>query len=173
MNDTVVVIIAIVISAVLLFIFPLITMADRSDDISQLSVQTAVDEFTSEVRTTGKITDGNYNELVQSITSTGNLYDVEMEIQVKDENLGKKVSQAQSDKIGENVYYSIYTPQISEEIDNKGVYYCKEGDMFLVKVENTNQTISQQLQNFFYTITGNDAYTISASAGGIVTANGK
>ncbi len=172
MNDTVVTIIAIGIAAVLLFIFPLITMADRSDDISQLSVQTATDEFASEVRTTGKITESNYSEFVQTITSTGNLYDVEMEVQVKDENLGKKVSQAQSDKIGENVYYSIYTAQIENELDTNGIYYCKEGDMFSVNVHNTNQTIAQQLQNFFYTITGNDAYTIAASAGGIVTANG-
>ena len=105
--------------------------------------------------------------------STGNTYKVEMEVQVKDENLGKKVSQAQADKIGENVYYSVYTSQIEEALDgNNATYYCKEGDIVSVSVKNTNQTISQQLKNFFYTVTGNDSYTIAAEHAGIVTANG-
>ena len=173
MSDTLITIIAIGIAAVLLFIFPLVSMSDRTDDIAQLSVQTSTDEFVSQIRTTGKITDDNYNEYVETLSATGNLYNVELEVQVKDENLGKKVSQAQSDKIGENVYYSVYTSQIEDEIFGAAkAYFCKEGDMVSVNVHNKNQTIGQQLQNFFYTVTGNDAYTIAASAGGIVTANG-
>ena len=39
MGDTVVTILAIVLAAVLMFIFPLMSVADRSDDVSQLSVQ--------------------------------------------------------------------------------------------------------------------------------------
>ena len=42
-----------------------------------------------------------------------------------------------------------------------------------VKVKNTNQTLSQQLKNFFYTVTGNDTYTIAAEHAGIVKATGK
>ena len=32
--------------------------------------------------------------------------------------------------------------------------------------------MSQQLKNFFYTVTGNDSYTIAAEHAGVVTANG-
>ena len=39
MGDTVVTILAIVLAAVLMFVFPLMSVADRSDDVSQLSVQ--------------------------------------------------------------------------------------------------------------------------------------
>ena len=53
-----------------------------------------------------------------------------------------------------------------------GAYYCKEGDIVSVSVKNTNQTIAQQLKNFFYTVTGNDAYTIAAEHAGVVTSNG-
>ena len=174
MSDTVITIVAIVLAAILMFIFPLMTISDRTDDVSQLTVETATTEFVDNIRSTGKITKANYDEYIETITSTGNTYNVEMQVQVKDDNLGKKVSQAQSDKIGENVYYSIYTSQIEEEIEGpKKAYICKEGDIVSVSVKNTNQTISQQLKNFFYTVTGNDAYTIAAQHAGIVTANGK
>ena len=173
MSDTLITIIAIGTAVVLLFVFPLITVSDRSDDVAQLAVQTATTEFVDTVRSTGKITEKEYSSFIETISSTGNLYDVEMEVQIRDDNLGKKVSQAQSDKIGESVYYSTYTSQIEEEIDKNKAYYCKEGDIISVKVHNTSKTISEQLQKFFYTVTGNDAYTISALHAGTVTANGK
>lgn len=174
MSDTLITVIAIALAAILMFIFPLMTMADRTDDVSQLSVETATTDFVDKIRATGKITQANYNKFVETITSTGNTYDIEMEVQVKDENLAKKKAQSQTDKIGENVYYSVYTSQIQEEMDaNNGVYYCKEGDIVAVSVKNTNQTIGQQLKNFFYTVTGNNSYTIAAEHAGVVTANGQ
>lgn len=173
MSDTLITIIAIALAAILMFVFPLMTMSDRTDDVSQLTVQAATTDFVDKARTTGKITKANYDEFLQTITSTGNTYDVELGVQVKDSNLSKKASLAQSDKIGENVYYSVYTSQIEEQLNANGAYYCKEGDIISASVKNTNQTISQQLKNFFYTVTGNDAYTIAAESAGIVTANGK
>ena len=173
MSDTLITIIAIALAAVLMFVFPLMTISDRTDDVAQLTVETATTEFVDTIRSTGKITRSNYNQFVETIGSTGNTYNVEMEVQVKDANLGKKVSQAQADKIGENVYYSVYTSQIEEALNgNNAAYYCKEGDIVSVSVKKTNQTISQQLKNFFYTVTGNDAYTIAAEHAGVVTANG-
>ena len=44
--------------------------------------------------------------------------------------------------------------------------------MVSVTVRNTNQTISQILKNFFYQISGNDTYQITAQNAGIVTVNG-
>ena len=173
MSDTLITIIAIALAAILMFIFPLMTMSDRTDDVAQLTVEAATTEFVDNIRSTGKITQANYNELIETVTSTGNTYDVDMVVQVKDANLGKKVSQAQADKIGENAYYSVHTSQIEEELKTNGTYYCKEGDIVSASVKNTSQTLSQQLKNFFYTVTGNDAYTIAAEHSGVVTANGK
>ena len=96
-----------------------------------------------------------------------------MQVQVLDENPGKKTTQSTQDKIGENVYYSVYTSQIEEVLNNNKNYNLKEGDLFSVNVKNTNQTLAQQLKNFFYTVVGNDTYTIAASHGGMVTATGK
>lgn len=175
MSDTLVTIIAIALAAILMFVFPLMTMSDRTDDVSQLTVETATTEFVDEIRTTGKITEDKYSKFIEAIGSTGNTYNVEMEVQILDENPGKKTTQTEPSKIGENVYYSVYTSQIEEKLkpENGGVYKLKEGDIVSVSVKNTNQTLSQQLKNFFYTVVGNDTYTIAASHGGIVSATGK
>ena len=177
MSDTLITVIAIALAAILMFIFPLMTMSDRTDDVAQLTVETATTEFVDNVRTTGKITPENYDSFVQSINSTGNTYDVEIEVKVLDENEEKKGTQTNRTKIGENVYYSIYTSQILEVVspDNgtPKTYGLKEGDIISVKVRNTNLTLSQQLKNFFYTVTGNNTYTIAAEHAGIVNATGK
>ena len=172
MSDTLITIIAIALAAVLMFIFPLMTISDRTDDVAQLAVEAATTEFVDTARTAGKITRANYDKFLETITSTGNTYNIEMQVQVKDENLGKKTSQVTRDKIGENVYYSIYTSQIEEAINNNGAYYCKEGDIISANVKNTSQTIAQQFKNFFYTVTGNDTYTIAAEHAGVVSTTG-
>ncbi len=173
MGDTTITIIAIFLAAVLMFVFPLMAISDRTDDISQVSIQTATNEFVDNIRLTGKLTEENYETFVQTLSSTGNAYDVEMEIQVLDENPGKKATVAESTKIGENVYYSKYTTQIWDELEkNDGIMNLKEGDRVVVSVKNTSSTISQQLKNFFYKVAGSDTYQVSASSTGIVAVNG-
>lgn len=172
MGDTLITIVAIALAAVLMFVFPLMTMSDRTDDVSQLAVETTTTEFVDDVRTTGKLTMVKYGKFVENISATGNAYDIEMEIKTLDENPGKKTTQATATKIGENVYYSRYTSQISDELERNDVVPLKEGDIFSVSVKNTNATLSQQLKNFFYKVSGNDTYTIAAEHAGIVTANG-
>lgn len=174
MSDTMITIIAIFLAAVLMFVFPLMAMSDRTDDVSQLAVQTATTEFVDQVRTTGVLSLSDYEKYVQTISSTGNAYDVELEIQVLDENPGKKSTQAETTKIGENVYYNLYTSQILDALNSnsKHTYTLKEGDFFSVSAKNTNATVSQQLKNVLFKVVGNDVYAISAQHGGIVTATG-
>ncbi len=169
MGDTLITVVAIVLAATLMFVFPLMTMSNRADDVSQLSVQSLTTQFVDDVRTTGKITSDKYNKFVENIHSTGNTYDVEIEVKVRDENPGKKTTQANSKKIGEDVYYSIYTTQIENTLKNNNEYNLKEGDIVSVSVKNTNTTMSQQLSGGTSTgLTG----TIAGEASGIVTANG-
>ncbi len=172
MGDTTITIIAIFLAAILMFVFPLMTLSDRSDDVANLSVQTITSEFVDNVKKTGKLTEENYSKLVEQISATGNSYDVELKVQILDENLGKKASSVALDKIGENQYYTMYTTQVLDAMKN-GTLTLKEGDRISVSVKNTNTTISQQLKNFLYKVTGNDSYQISAEASGLVTVNGK
>lgn len=168
MSDTLVTVVAIVLAAGLIFVIPLMTMADRFDTTSQAEVEAIVTDFVEEVRTTGKITEEKYNKFLENLSSLGYTFDVSMEVKTLDENPGKKTSQTANDKIGENVYYSEYTSQIEEELEKKGVKNLKTGDMILVEVRNTNLTLAQQLKNWAYTIVGNDTATVIASKAGMV-----
>lgn len=173
MGDSLITVVTILLAAILMFIFPMMAISERNDDVSELTVQTAVAEFVNNSRNIGKITEANYSKLISTLNSTGNTYDVQMEIQVLDENPGKKATVAESTKIGENVYYSKYTTQIWDELEkNDGIMNLKEGDRVVVSVKNTSSTISQQLKNFFYKVAGSDTYQVSASSTGIVAVNG-
>ena len=173
MGDTLITVVSIGLAALLMFVFPLITMSERTDDVSQLSVETATTEFVDDVRTSGKLTLDKYDKFVQSVGATGNTYDVNMEIKKLDENPGKKTSLGVQDRIGDNVYYSEYTSQILNKLKSDSSLKLNEGDIFSASVKNTNLTISQQMKGFFYKLSGNDSYTIAAEHAGIVTANGK
>lgn len=174
MDDILTSIIGIALAAILMFIFPLMTMSDRTDDISQLTVRIAVTEFVNDITQMGKITSERYNQFIGNIGSTGNTYNIEIEARILDENPSRILAQSNRHERGERVYYSVYTSQIVDNtIDNERDYYLKEGDIIRVSAKNTNQTMSQQLQNFFYKVVGKDTYIISASHEGIVTATGK
>lgn len=179
MGDTLITVVAIFLAAILMFVFPLMSISERNDDISQLAVQTATVEFVDNIRSTGKITLDNYDKYIQTLSATGNTYDVEMSVKVLDENPGKKGAETGVTKIGENVYYSIYTSQIEEQLGvgqdkpKSTTKLLKEGDIIAVNVKNTNTTLAQILKNFFYSISGNDTYSIEASHSGVVMTNGK
>ena len=79
MDDILSAIIGIALAAILMFIFPLITMADRTDDVSQLTVKIATSEFANDVMATGKITSERYDQLINNLGSTGNTYNIEIE----------------------------------------------------------------------------------------------
>ncbi len=174
MSDTVVTVLAIFLAAILMFIFPLMSTSDRADDITTQAVDSATTDFVDEIRSTGKITQQNYDNFIQVLGSTGNSYEVEMEVQVLDDNPGKKVTEAEYTKVGENYYYSEYTTQILDEINSDtGAMYLKQGDLVTVSVKNTNRTIGTILRDFFYSITGNNSATVTATHSGIVSVNGR
>ena len=168
MSDTLITVVAIVLVAGLIFVVPLMTMADRVDTTSQTQVEAIVADFVDEIRTTGKITQEKYGKFIENLTSLGYTFDVSMEAKILDENPGKKTSQTAKDKIGENVYYSEYTSQIEQQLEENGVKNLKTGDMVLVTVKNTNKTLAQQMKQFMYKIVGNDTANVVTSKAGMV-----
>ncbi len=116
MSDSLMTIIAIFLAAILMFIFPLMSVAERNDDIAQQAVQTATTEFTVKVATKGKITSDDYQEYLSKIATTGNTYEVEIEVQKLDENIGKKAATTNKDLIGENSRYSVFTTDIEDQL---------------------------------------------------------
>ena len=69
MGDSLITVVAIFLAAILMFVFPLMSLAERNDDISSLAVQTATTEFVDRVRTTGKMTLEDYDSYLSTISS--------------------------------------------------------------------------------------------------------
>lgn len=68
MGDTLITVVAIVLAATLMFVFPLMTMSNRADDVSQLSVQSLTTQFVDDVRTNmEKLLQININKFVENI----------------------------------------------------------------------------------------------------------
>ena len=118
MGDSATTIIAIFLAAILMFVFPLMTMADKTDDTVKLTVQTATTDFTNKVRTTGYLSQEDYDNFILTLSSTNNSYDAEIVVQKIDENPAKKAGGA-TVQIGDNVYYTMYTTQVLESLPLK------------------------------------------------------
>lgn len=181
MDNTVMSIIAIISAAIIMFISPLVLIADRSDDVSQLLVQTATSEFVNEVVKSGKITVDNYQRFISSLQSSGNIYDIDMEVKILDETTSKIVTLADSAQIGTNTYYSIYTSQIEDKLglssqittnNITGQVILKQGDLIFVTVKNSSQTLSQSLKSFYFSTTSGDLHIIAANSYGTINING-
>ena len=182
-------IIGIIIAAIIMFLVPLILIADRSDDISQLVVQTATAEFVNDIIKSGKITTKEYANLKNMLATTGNSYDVDIEVEILDYNTAQRYTtdpehtENAFDSGNKNTYYSIYTSQIEERLrksdyyddetyNDTGALILKEGDSISVTVKNTSATLSQSLKNIYYKVKGEDVHIILVTASGTIAING-
>ena len=172
MGDTLMTVIAIFLAVILMFLFPMLSVSERTDDISQLAVETAITNFVDNSRSIGKVTVANYEQLINALNATGNSYDVEIEIKVLDENVGKKTAWTSSQVIGENVYYSVYTSQVLDTLLQNEDYLMKEGDIISCSAKNDNTTLSQTFRSIFYSSSSSNTYQVGAQHSGIVTATG-
>ena len=168
MSDTLITVVAIIVAAGLIFVVPLVTMADRFDTTAQAEVEAIVADFVDEIRSTGKITQAKYDKFLQNLDAQGYVFGVEMEVKNIDENPSKKSLQTERDKIGENVYWSEYTEQIKEQLVNDGFKNLDTGSIVTITVRNENLTFGQQMKQFMYKIVGNDTVDIVASKAGMV-----
>ena len=155
-----------------MFVFPLMTVSNTQDDISQVAVQSLVAEFVNNAATKGKITQNDYNAFLSKIYATGNTYEVQLEHKIMTTNPNKGAD----DQLGENLYYSVYNSAIVDSTET-GVnynqeYLMKKGDYIIATVKNTNTTIASQIKNFLYSIVGKDTYTIAASSSALVVNTG-
>ena len=171
MSDTFITVMTVMVAVVALFIIPVMATANQNDKITQTSVQTIVAEFVNTAAKEGKISEGNYDDFIQKLYATGNSYDVELEVQVLDDNPGKKGQDI--NKIGENIYYSVFKNEVESKLESDHVYKLKQGDYIKAKVQNTNVTFGTQFKNFIYSIVGKDIIAIEASSSALVTTTGK
>ena len=174
MSDTLMSIIGIFLAIVIMFVFPLMELAGKGDEVSQTVVEVAVSDFVNTVATTGQITWSDYNKLLQKLYSTGNSFDIQIEAQILDDNPRRATTTASSNVLGEYKYYSVYTNTILSELEKSenSKYQLKNDDYIIVSVKNTNTTMGTQLKNLLYNLIGKDTYTIGTSSSALVLNTG-
>lgn len=175
MSDTLMVIIGIFLAVLIMFIFPLMEFAGKTDEVGQTVTQVVVSDFVNKVAKQGKITQFDYNELVQKLSATGNSYDIQIEAQILDDNPRRATTTTSSDTVGEYKYYSVYTNEILEKVNSSenGEYLLKKDDYIVVTVKNTNITIGTQLKNLLYNLIGKDTYTVGTASSALVINGGE
>lgn len=162
MEDSLSIIFAVIISLLLMFLFPMIDTWEMQDNLSYVVVYSAVTDFVDTIRNTGYITQDAYDAFSGKIHATGNTFSITMEHREFNEEL--------------NAYLNTYTNEILDTIndgyiDKNGnkqhAYKLDKFDYFYVTVKNTNRTQATILSDFLSSNTG-DNFKIGVSYGGIV-----
>lgn len=169
MGDSAMAVVAIIVATIIMGIFPLMAMANETDKTAMLAAQSATTDFVNKVRTTGKLTEQDYENYLSTLAATGNSFDVDLTLQILDENPAKKTNVSGTVTIGDNTYYVKYTTQLLQELADQSEIDLNEGDIFSVSGSNTNLTISQSLRNLVYKVTGNNSGTMDFEASGMCT----
>ena len=144
-----VVVVVIFLAAIVMFVFPLMTMSDKKDQITEQQAQKIADDFVQKCSKQHAITQEDYDNLYLSLGATGRAYKVDFVVKVRDANQAQKHASTQT---GDNVYYYLYTTQVEENLP----LTLKYGDVIKATVKTTDKSIGEQLRNWVYKATGND-----------------
>ena len=168
MQDILITLIGIFLAVILLFIYPIMNIANKNDELSETAIQLIANDFVNDVARDGKITLNDYSNLITRINATGNVFNVQIEVKILDDNPSRETSTKSSILNAEAKYYSIYTNEIVKKLEEKGEYLLKSNDYIIVSIENENITLGTQLRSFIYKIMGQDTKVIVTTASAVV-----
>lgn len=70
MSDSFITLIIVLIASVLIFVVPMVAVSHQNDVITNQEIHSIITEFIDTVRTIGKVTKDDYNNLIEKINST-------------------------------------------------------------------------------------------------------
>ncbi|TVX85615.1 hypothetical protein [Paenibacillus agilis] len=163
----------------LLYIYPIFKNYDQMDQIAFNITQKATTEFVDAVRSKGYITPVMYEDFMEALDTTNNMYDIQMQ---HDE---KKYNPKYGDPADPNsfqgdfdVYYdSFFTDEIMNVLfpdnekdmnDPSRRYVLRMYDYFAVTVKNTNTTNATLMRDFLTNSITPDPTRIYIPYGGMV-----
>ncbi len=180
MKDNLSIVILMIIFVMLIVFFPLYNYFERQDDMSYNLVLRETTTFVDKVLSNGYISNDTYQEFLDSLANTGNLYDVQLEAH-------KRVitSDTQNNAKGYKDYIEQYEIDYNDDIlsidptknnanlTNKqikgGIYTLEVGDQFYVKLKNSSTTMAGAIFNAI--ISTSSTERIVVNYGGIVKNN--
>ena len=147
-----------------MFIFPLMDTWERQDDMSYMLAYSKVVDFVDSVRNTGYFTDEMYSQLINDLTATGNIFEVQLEHR---KLIYGNTGTEDAPNMVTGYLYS-FNDQILNALDNTGRYDdFDKGDYFYVSVKNTNKTQSTLVKEFMYSSSLN-SFKIGVPYGGMI-----
>ena len=180
MKDNLSIVILMIIFVMLIVFFPLYNYFERQDDMSYNLVLRETTTFVDKVLSNGYISNDTYQEFLDSLANTGNLYDVQLEAH-------KRIitSDTQNNAKGYKDYIEQYEIDYNDDIlsidptknnaslTNKqikgGIYTLEVGDQFYVKLKNSSTTMAGAIFNSI--ISTSSTERIVVNYGGIVKSN--
>ena len=176
MKDNLSIVITIIVLVLLMVLFPLYNFFERQDDMSYNLVLKATTNFADQVMNNGYIDQNMYNNLVNELGNTGNIYDIQIEAHRK--VLTKDKDNIKSDTYVEQSYID-YNDDIFNSLENSksimdkqlknNIYIMNENDEIYVKVKNSNTTLAGSLFNSI--IVTSSKTRIEVNYGGIIKNN--
>lgn len=176
MKDNLSIVITIIVLVLLMVLFPLYNFFERQDDMSYNLVLKATTNFADQVMNNGYIDQNMYNNLVNELGNTGNIYDIQIEAH-------RKVLTKDKDNITGDTYveqsYIDYNDDIFNSLEKSNgvmdkqlknnIYLMNENDEIYVKVKNSNTTLAGSLFNSI--IVTSSKTRIEVNYGGIIKNN--
>jgi len=172
-------VLAFLLCAVLMFLFPLMTVLDRQDDIAYNIVLTECNRFVDACRDTGYITPGMYSEFEDRINSTGNTYTIKLSHIKRSVTPVYKQINGNLSFTGEyevtHVNYGeqdilgvLYPDNTTLPVHDKSRRYdMSMGDLLFVEVQNKGKTMATAIRDMIL-FRDTDYPAIFVRAGGMV-----
>ncbi len=179
MRDNLSIVIAMLVFVILVVIFPLYNYFERQDDMSYNLALKATTNFVDEVLETGYLTQEMYDNYINLLGDTGNIYDIQLEAHRK-----LLIEEINKDGSGTGQYNEQYLinynsdifkldaantgdiTNINDRILKDGAYYFNQGDQFYVKMKNSNTTMAGAIFNTIVPTASKDRIVVNY--GGII-----
>lgn len=180
MKDNLSIVILMIVFVMLVVMFPLYNFFERQDDMSYNLALRATTTFVEKVLNYGYMDSDMYSEFITNLSSTGNLYDIEIEAHIqtitKDPDNPNSDVYITQDKIEYNEQIFDYlddadisSATLSTRDVKNGMYKLNIGDGFYVKLKNSNTTMAGALFNSIIATSSEERIVINY--GGIVRNN--
>jgi hypothetical protein len=143
-------IIAFILAAIVMFLGPLLYMAQKQDSISQSYVSNETTQLVDSIKNTGYLSHDMYQNYINKIDNTNNLFKIEIVHSHKvveplyDDNTGTFLNDF------DTYYTNTYQDEILDAFDQGEDYYFLQGDYISVTVVNRTKTLATKLMELFY-----------------------
>lgn len=146
MEDALMPFILVAIVVLTLFVMPVVNMSDKLDDTMQTIVDDAATEFVDRTRAQGYITYNDYQNLIDRLLSTGNTYDIDI-------NLMSVKYLSDDDEEFNAAYVTDSYREITQDLIDLTTgerYQMKAGDYLRIQIVQTSKNPGTRFKESFF-----------------------